>query len=73
MTLFKGHTCPVTECPHNRGVRGLSCGFASDTILICLHPTYKRRWRESVELNEYEELIPAPESVAERAGMEVGE
>ena len=80
MTVFKRHTCPVTNCPHNHGERGLSCGFGGDAVLICLHPTYKRRWNELVELDECEELIPAPapEPVAEPAqmglglGMEVG-
>ena len=49
MTVFThyGHTCPVTECPHNRGKRGLSCGFASDPVLVCLHPAYKRLWQEA--------------------------
>ena len=81
MTLFKGHTCPVTNCPHNRGVRGLSCGFASDTVLICLHPRYKVRWYELAGLDladiiygGLDEPAPAPEPVAEaeRGRVEVG-
>jgi len=66
MTLFKCHTCPVTNCPHNRGERGLSCGFGNDAVLICLHPRYKVRWHELAGLDlGVEELVPAPEPVAE--------
>ena len=61
MTLFThyGHTCPVTECPRNKGERGLSCGFASDPVLVCLHPVYKVRWRE-LTAPEQEQCVSAP-------------
>jgi len=64
MTLFThyGHTCPVTECPHNRGKRGLSCGFASDPVLVCLHPVYKRLWQEATGFGmEWDDHVSEPE------------
>ena len=67
MTLFTGHTCPVLECPNNRGERGLSCGFANDPVLICGHPTYKRIWREATGFGMEWIEAPTPEPVAEPA------
>jgi len=71
VTLFthRGHACPVTECPHNRGKRGLSCGFASDAVLICLHPRYKARWQRLTELKECEPVERTPAPVPHQMGM----
>lgn len=59
MTTFNHHkhTCPVKECEHNftiqkssTGKHGLSCGFAMDKELICLHPRHKAKWQRLMEL-----------------------
>ena len=70
MTLFTRyhHTCPVTECPHNKGERGLSCGFANDPVLICMHPDYKRLWREATGFGT--EWIETPAQEQDRRGQQ---
>lgn len=68
MTLFthRGHTCPVSECPRNRGERGLSCGWAGDPIMVCKHPIYRARWEE---LTALEQDAPEPEPVPAQLGL----
>lgn len=74
MTIFLRHAgeCPVTKCVHNRGKRGLSCGFGMDVVLVCLHPRHKVAFHELVILDREASAVDVEAAVdTEAAAVDV--
>jgi len=52
--------CPISECPACFP-DGCRCGYRMDNV-ACMHPVYRRRWREAVMLDEDEEDVDQVEA-----------